>query len=106
MLFESMPAVVELFGHQRIAGKVSEVQIGGSSLVRVDVPAVEGQPGFTKFYGTSAIYAVTPCDEETMLRAVQAFRAVPIEAWRLEVATRPALSPGDDYDDDGDSSYE
>ena len=31
-------AVLELFGHQRLAGLVSEVQIGGASFVRVDVP--------------------------------------------------------------------
>lgn len=35
-------AVVELFGHQIIAGKVSEQVIGGQGFVRVDVPAIEG----------------------------------------------------------------
>ena len=30
--------IVELFGHNQIAGKVTEQAIGGQSFVRVDVP--------------------------------------------------------------------
>lgn len=44
--FESW-ALVELFGHQRIAGHVTEQQIGGCQFVRVDVPEIEDKPGFT-----------------------------------------------------------
>lgn len=101
-MFEAMPAIVELFGHQRIAGKISDVQIGGAALVRVDVPEVDGQKAFTKFYGTGAIYAITPCDEETLLRAVRAFQAVPIERYHLEIPMRAQIASGDDGDD---SSY-
>lgn len=100
-MFEAMPAIVELFGHQRIAGKISDVTIGGAALLRVDVPTVDDLPGFTKFYGTGAIYAITPTDEATMVQAVRSFRSVPIERWALNVNTRPALVAGDDgYDDD------
>ncbi len=41
-------AIVELFGHQVIAGKVSEQVIGGQGFIRVDVPTTESQEGFTK----------------------------------------------------------
>jgi len=61
--FESW-AVVELFGHQRIAGKVTEATIGGCSFLRVDVPKTEKRQAYTKYYGNGAIYAMTPCDEE------------------------------------------
>ena len=35
-------AIVEIFGHQRIAGFLSEQTIGGQSFVRVDVPDLPG----------------------------------------------------------------
>lgn len=92
-------AIVELFGHQVIAGKVSEQVIGGQGFVRVDVPAVGGQDAFTKFYGSGAIYAITPCDEDTMLAAAGGLVRKPIEVWKLNI---PQLSAGSWSDDDDD----
>lgn len=72
-------AVVELFGHQVIAGMVSEQVIGGQGFVRVDVPAVNGSQAFTKFYGAGAIYAISPCDEATVFEAVSRIQPKPIQ---------------------------
>ena len=46
-------AIVELFGHTRIAGHVSKFVIGGASFMRVDVPEVENVPAFTRLSRTS-----------------------------------------------------
>ena len=54
--FESW-VVIELFGHQQIAGKASEATIGGCPFLRVDVPESKGRPACTKFYGSGAIDA-------------------------------------------------
>ena len=94
-------AIVELFGHQVIAGKVSEQVIGGQGFVRVDVPAIDGIDGsrtdaFTKLYGSNAIYCITPTDEETALPAVHGLRKQPLEVWKLNL---PRLSAGRDEDD-------
>ncbi len=78
-------AIVELFGHNIIAGKVSEQVIGGQGFVRVDVPAVDGREAFTKFYGAGAIYAITPTDEPTMTAAVQGLQQKPIETYKLNL---------------------
>lgn len=64
---QPIPMVLELFGHQRIAGHVSEHNFAGSSFVRVDVPAVGSTPAFTKMFHPNAVYAFNPVDEETML---------------------------------------
>jgi hypothetical protein len=47
-------ALVELFGHQRLAG---------AGFIRVDVPQTSRRAGFTRFFGPSAIYGITPVDE-------------------------------------------
>lgn len=74
-------AIIELFGHQRIAGLVSEQTIGGNSFVRVDVPQDGDDQGYTKLYGNGAIYAMTFVDEETGRAAAAQFAPRPIEAF-------------------------
>jgi len=80
--FESW-AIIELFGHQQIAGLLTEAAIGGCSFVRVDVPEVNGRPAFTKFYGSGAIYAMTPCSEEVVRRALLSIMPRPISVFLL-----------------------
>lgn len=74
-------AIVELFGHNKIAGKVSEQTIGGSSLVRVDVPDTEASPAFTKLLNVSAIYAINPVTEEVAVGYASRLQSKPIETW-------------------------
>lgn len=74
-------AIVELFGHQRIAGLITEQAIGGTSFVRVDVPGTDGKQGFTKLYGQGAIYGMTFVDEETGRAAVKQIAPKPIDEW-------------------------
>jgi hypothetical protein len=81
-------AIIELFGHSRIAGKVSEQTIGGCAFVRVDVPAVDGDQAFTKLFGNGAIYALTITDEAAATLAAKAIRAQPINTWELERAMK------------------
>lgn len=88
--------IVELFGHQVIAGLVSEQQIGGTSFVRVDVPETKARPAFTKFFGSNAIYAITPVDEATAKRAAEAGQA-PVNEWRFKtIEPSRQLESGED----------
>lgn len=93
-------AVVEIFGHERIAGEVSEQTIGGGSFIRVDVPAVGDQAAFTRFYGDKAIYSIQPVSEEIARHAAAAMRVRPVSVYLV----LPAPSEGDldDIDDDAD----
>lgn len=102
-------AVVELFGHQQIAGRVAEQTIGGSTFVRVDVPETPESVGYTKLYGPGAIYAITPTTE-----AIARANAHRLERYRTPVPYTPAVPEqrqlvastadvevvGDDNDDD------
>lgn len=76
-------AIVELFGHTKIAGKCTEQNIAGTNMLRVDVPAVEGRQAFTKFYGSAAIYALTPVDETTAKHFVSKLSVEPIMHWDI-----------------------
>lgn len=58
-------AIVELMGHQRIAGRVTERSVAGVMMIQVDVPEVAEWPAFTRLLGGGAIYAINPCDEES-----------------------------------------
>ena len=102
-------AIVELFGHQKIAGVVTEANIGGCSFVRVDVPETERRPALTRYLGNGAIYAINPVDEATGRLAVehlQAEPAVPYSVHRaLELQAAPPIDEGDlETDPDLDSS--
>ena len=46
-------AILELMGHRRLAGKVTEVAIGGGSFLRIDMPMKNGTR-FTQFYSPGA----------------------------------------------------
>lgn len=84
-------AIVELFGHQRIAGLVSELEIAGSTLIRVDVPRVNGRDAFTKAYGHKAIYALTFVDRDVALAAAEKLGLVPIDEWTVASVTVEAV---------------
>lgn len=66
-------AVVELMGHVRHVGRLTEVDRFGSKMGRIDIPkGGKFEDGFTSvFFSGSAIYRVTPCDLATVERANQ-----------------------------------
>lgn len=94
--------IVELMGRQVIAGRVTEQIIGGTAYVRVDVPAVDEQPAFTRFYGSSAIYCMTPVSQEAAEIALKRFRPEPVNVYVPELRQ---LSAGSSSYDDDDSPF-
>jgi len=98
-------AIVEMFGHQRIAGRVSEQQVGGCAFVRVDVPAVEGCPAFTKLLGQGAIYAITITDEETATVVARGCCQRPMDEFSARRLLELPAADGEGPDD-GDDRFE
>lgn len=75
--------LVELMGHNRIVGKCTEAIVAGCPLLRVDVPAVDHNPAFTRFYGTPAIYAISPISEEIARQLIANNRNEPVSRFEL-----------------------
>ena len=75
-------ALVELFGHQQIVGFLSQQNFASGVLFRVDVPDLtkDGKVirlGFTRYFGLSAIYSITPLDEATVRRLLSSIDGTP-----------------------------
>lgn len=95
--------IVELFGHTKLAGLVSEQSIGGAMFVRVDVPEVQREASsgkivngqyeeqkytetiaqFTRFFGANAIYSITPTSEAIARAMAQRIATRPVAAFEL-----------------------
>jgi hypothetical protein len=64
-------ALVELFGHQRLVGRVTVDPVDFPGMIRVDVPDLlkEGKvvrEGFTRYFGRGALFGVTPISEQSV----------------------------------------
>jgi hypothetical protein len=75
--------LVELFGHQKIVGKVTEATLAGGTFLRVDVPPFDGDPGFTRFFGPSAIYSINPIAEDVARGLMERYRNEPVSRYEL-----------------------
>ncbi len=93
-------AIVELFGHVRLAGKIAEADQYGVKMLRVDVPEVDGRPGFTSYKGGSALYGVTPCSEEVALAVIRQERPAPPIPYALQPRALAPVADADVDDDD------
>ena len=92
--------IIELFGHNTIAGCISQ---GPLELIRVDVPAVNNQEKFTKFYGPKAIYGITPTTEEIATKAAEKLSVRPVSLWVLPNKALPDITVrGEPYKEEDD----
>ena len=121
-------AIVEIMGHNREIGYVKTEYFGGPALFRIDQPALPEReheltraqwigdvlaqpgtkvqraalPGKTSYVGPSAIFRLTPCTEETVMRALEELIPTPVKILHLvenKKLTERAQDVVDSYDD-------
>jgi hypothetical protein len=106
-------AILELMGHRKLGGFVSEETLAGAAFVRIDVPGPErpddGDPFgektlATQFYSPAAVYCVTPTTEEVARALAAALQPAPVA--RYELAPVAASSRASDDVDDADLGVE
>lgn len=95
--FESW-AIVEVMGHSRYVGFVSEQAIGGCSFVRVDVPDAPGCPAFTKLLSQGSIFAITPVAEDVARGMATKARTQPVSVWDLPSQPQIAAVPRPNFE--------
>lgn len=84
-------ALVEIMGHQRYAGFVTEQTIAGSAFLRVDVPTIGDKPAFTKLFSPSSVYAITPCAEDLVKSVAESLGKQPMSIWDLPESLKSKL---------------
>jgi len=96
--------VVELFGHQRFAGHLSQAA-WPPGFGRLEIPATNGHPAVTQLINPSSIYRLTPTTEEIATAVAVACRPEPVHRWELPAAPE-AWNADDDEPDTDDTNEE
>lgn len=95
--------MVELFGHQKIAGRCTEQNVAGTNMLRIDVSETSSQPAFTRFLSSGAIYAINPVTEDVAKQLAENFQVGPVTTWEIKkIVEREvlALQSGESSDSD------
>ena len=74
--FESW-CLVEIMGHLKVAGKATTMNFGSTVMLKVDIPETKSQPEFSRMFGMSSIFSITPCDEKTARIHAESYRTSP-----------------------------
>jgi hypothetical protein len=78
--------ILELMGHRRLAGYLTEQEIAGEGFLRLDIPngnPTDGPAKATQFYRPGAVYCITPTSEETARRVAKLGQPEPVRRWEL-----------------------
>lgn len=121
--------ILELMGHVRLAGKISQEENFGTKLGRIDIPRRDKCPneacapdltqsgndrhdcptckgsGFvdaftTQYFGGSSVYRLTPVTEEIARQVAISCRPEPVHAWELPRQLPSPVHSGAAVDDD------
>ena len=100
MLPSDVWAIVELMGHVRLAGKLSEEEKFGSKIGRLDIPQEEGF--ITQYFGGGSVYRITIVTEAVARHECRKTTYAPVSAWDFpKMIAAPKPVDDGDCDDDG-----
>lgn len=91
-------AIVEIMGHRIRAGRVSETQVAGAPMLRIEHPASTEDDPLFELYASTALFCVRPCNEEVA-------RAWADRHWARPRAELTAATEDDSDDEDDETDY-
>jgi hypothetical protein len=95
-------AILELMGHVKLAGYITEEELFGSKIGRIDIPGENGQTAVTQYFGGHTVYRLTPVTEDVARAFAIGHQPAPVTRWELKTVELPETAgPGyrDDYED-------
>ncbi len=75
--------ILELMGHRRLGGYLTEQEIAGAAFIRIDVPGEDSQPVASQFYAPGAVYCIMPTTEELARAVAIRNQPTPVQRWEL-----------------------
>lgn len=84
-------AVVEVMGHRKYAGMLSEEELGGDTFIRIDVPASDDSESFSKLFGKGAIYCITPTTEEATRALIKQIQPQPLHIYAPHIVSKSRM---------------
>lgn len=75
--------ILELLGHRRLGGYLTETEIAGSGFLRIDVPGIDGGNSVTQFVTPASVYAITPVTQEMAEAVAKRNQPEPVPRWEL-----------------------
>jgi len=91
-----MWGILELMGHVKMAGFITEEELFGGKIGRIDIPGEAGQ-AITQYFGGHTLYRLTPVPEDVARRFAERNRPRPVYVYELAA---PALAAPEDRRDD------
>lgn len=76
-------AILELMGHRRLGGFVTEQEIAGRGFLRIGIPGDGDEDYAVQFYSPTAVYCITPSTEAAARAAAASSRPEPVKRWEL-----------------------
>lgn len=89
--------ILELMGHVRLAGRITEESHFGAALGRIDIPSGDGFT--TQYFGGGSIYRLTPTTEDIARSVAAHNQPQPVARWELS-ARVPEAAAATPYDPD------
>lgn len=98
--------VVELMGHRRLVGRVTETELAGTGMLEVEVHTPDGTV-VTQVYSPQALYCLTPITEDSAMEMLPINVVNPVHRWELphSVDTKDMDAEADDYADGDDDDH-
>lgn len=96
-MHEELWGILELMGHVRIAGRITEEERFGGKLGRIDIP--QDDKFVTQYFNASSIYRLTPCTEDVARAVAGHCSPQPVYSYELPKLTGKVATDDHSYDE-------